>query len=457
MEKDRGSFTGNLGFILAAAGAAIGLGNIWKFPWLAGSSGGGLFIVIYLVLLVIMGAPYMLAETSLGRRGKGDAMKSTINVATEFKSKHPKAWGIVGFLGILGCMLIYTYYPVVGGWVLDYTIKSLSMPLSEMTHETVGTVIGNWPVSIFYSFIFYAVTFYIVVKGIAGGIEKYTKILLPALFVLLVILVIRSVTLPGAYEGIKFLWVPNWERMQASGGFGKVALAALGQLFFSLSLGHGIMITYGSYLKKDTNLQNNAVCVPIMDTLAAVLSGMAILPAVFAFGMKPDSGPGLIFATLPQVFNHFGSFLGPLFMFLFFIMVLFATITSTISILEVISAFLIDSFGWKRTNAALFMSVAAFLVGTVNILSMSVLKHITINGDVLFDALNWGVDKLLIPSCAFLVCMFMVHVWGTENARREITNEGTLPFKMYGVWCFLIKYLIPAFILIIMITGLLGI
>lgn len=457
MEKDRGSFTGNLGFIMAAAGAAVGLGNIWKFPWLAGSSGGGLFIIIYLALLVIMGVPYMLSETALGRRGRGDAMRSTINVATEFKSAHPKAWGIVGFLGVLGCMLIYTYYPVVGGWVLDYTVKSLSTPLSEMTHETVGTVIGNWPMSIFYSFIFYAATFFIVVKGIAGGIKKYTKILMPALFVLLVIIAIRSITLPGAIEGLKFFWIPSWERMQASGGFGKVALAALGQLFFSLSLGHGIMITYGSYLKKDANLQRNAVFVPLMDVCVALLAGMAILPAVFAFGMKPDAGPGLIFATLPQVFNHFGSFLGPLFMFMFFIMVIFATLTSTISILEVISAFLIDSFGWTRKNAALFMSVAGFVVGSANILSMSVFSHITIGGDVLFDALNWGVDKLLIPSCSFLVCIFVVHVWGTENARHEITNEGTLEFKLYGVWRFLIKYIIPLFILVIMITGLLGI
>lgn len=457
MEKERGSFTGNLGFIMAAAGAAVGLGNIWKFPWLAGSSGGGLFIVIYLFLLVVMGVPYMLAETSLGRKGGGDAMRSTINIATEFKSKNPKAWGIVGFLGILGCMLIYTYYPIVGGWVLDYTVKSVTTPLSELTHETVGTVIGDWPTSIFYSFIFYAATFLIVVKGVAGGIEKYAKIMMPALFILLIIIVVRSVTLPGAMEGIRFFWVPNWQHMQEAGGFGKVALAALGQLFFSLSLGHGIMIIYGSYLKKDARLQQNAVCVPIMDTFVAMLAGMAILPAVFAFGAKPDAGPGLIFATLPQVFSHFGSFFGPLFMLMFFLMVIFATLTSTIAILEVISSFLIDSFGWTRTKAALFMSVAGFIVGIANILSMSVFSHITIGGDVLFDALNWGVDKLLIPSCSFLVCIFIVRVWGTENARREITNEGTLQFKLYGVWCFLIKYVIPAFILIIMITGLLGI
>lgn len=457
MEKDRGSFTGNLGFIMAAAGAAVGLGNIWKFPWLAGSSGGGLFILLYLGLLVIMGVPAMLSETSLGRRGKGDAMRSTINVAREFKSAHPKLWGIVGFLGVLGCMLIYTYYPIVGGWVLDYTVKSLTMPLSEMTNETVGQVIGNWPASIGYSFIFYAATFFIVVKGVAGGIEKYAKILMPALFLLLVVIMVRSVTLPGASEGLKFFWVPDWERMQAAGGFGKVALAALGQLFFSLSLGHGIMITYGSYLKKDANLMRNAVAVPLMDSGVALLAGMAILPAVFAFGQEPGQGPGLIFATLPQVFSHFGAFLGPMFMFMFFVMVLFATLTSTISILEVISAFLIDSFGWTRRNAALFMSVAAFIVGVANILSMSVFSHVTIGGDVLFDALNWGVDKLLIPTCSFLVCVFVVRVWGTENAKREITNEGTLQFKLYGVWCFLIKYVIPTFILVIMITGLLGI
>ncbi len=169
MEKDRGSFTGNLGFIMAAAGAAVGLGNIWKFPYLAGSSGGGLFILIYIVLLVLMGIPAMLSETSLGRRGGGDAMRSTIRVATEYGSSQPRAWGVVGFLGVLGCLLIYTYYPVVGGWVLDYLVKSVTIPLSEMTNETVGEVIGNWPVSIFYSVIFYVATFLIVVKGEGRG------------------------------------------------------------------------------------------------------------------------------------------------------------------------------------------------------------------------------------------------------------------------------------------------
>lgn len=456
MENERGSFSGNLGFIMAAAGAAVGLGNIWKFPYLAGNSGGGLFIILYLVLMVFMGVPSMLSETALGRRGRGDAMKSTINVATEFNNLHPRRWGIVGFLGILGCMLIYTYYPVVGGWVLDYTVMSLTTPLTEMTPETVGAVMGNWQVSIIYSLIFYAATFFIVVKGIAGGIEKYAKILMPGLFILLVIIMLRSITLPGASEGLKFFWVPSWERMQAAGGVGKVALAALGQVFFSLSLGHGIMITYGSYLKKDTNLLNNAVCVPLMDTFVALLAGMAILPAVFAFGQEPSQGPGLIFAVLPQVFNHFGPTLGPLFMFMFFIMVIFATLSTTIAVLEVISAFLIDSFGWSRRNAVLFMSVAGFLVGIVNILSMSVLSHITIGGDILFDALNWGVDRILIPVCSLLVCFFVVRVWGTENAKREITNEGALSFKLYGVWRFLITYVIPAFIIAIMIGGFLG-
>ncbi len=457
MEKDRGSFTGNLGFIMAAAGAAVGLGNIWKFPYLAGSSGGGLFILIYIILLVVMGIPAMLSETSLGRRGGGDAMRSTIRVATEYGSGQPRAWGVVGFLGVLGCLLIYTYYPIVGGWVLDYLVKSVTIPLSEMTNETVGEVIGNWPVSIFYSVIFYVATFLIVVKGVSGGIEKAAKVLMPALFLILLIIVIRSVTLPGAIEGLKFFWVPNLESMQAAGGFGKVALAALGQLFFSLSLGHGIMITYGSYLKKNTNLQRNAVIVPFMDCMVAFLSGMAILPAVFAFNLEPGQGPGLIFAILPQVFNHFGPFIGPMFMFLFFLLVIFATITSTIAILEVISAFLIDTFGWTRGKAALAMSIFGIVVGTANILSMSVFSHITIGGDVLFDALNWGVDKLLIPSCSFLVCIFVGYVWKPENALLEITNEGTIPFKLFRIWRFLIRCVIPAFILVIMVTGLLGV
>ncbi len=457
MEKDRGSFTGNLGFIMAAAGAAVGLGNIWKFPYLAGSSGGGLFILIYLVLLLLMGIPAMLSETSLGRRGGGDAMRSTIRVAKEYGSGQPRAWGGVGFLGVPGCLLIYTYYPVVGGWVLDYLVKSFTMPLSEMTHETVGEVIGNWPASIFYSVIFYAATFLIVVKGVSGGIEKATKILMPTLFIILLVIAIRSVTLPGAIEGIKFFWVPNLDSMREAGGFGKVALAALGQLFFSLSLGHGIMITYGSYLKKDANLQRNAVIVPFMDCLVAFLSGMAIMPAVFAFGLEPGQGPGLIFATLPQVFNHFGPFVGPLFMSLFFILVIFATITSTISILEVISAFLIDSFGWTRRKAALAMSIFGVVVGSANILSMSVFSHITIGGDVLFDALNWGVDKLLIPSCSLLVAIFVGYIWKPENARIEITNEGKLQFRLFHVWRFLVRYVIPALILVIMITGLLGV
>ena len=184
---------------------------------------------------------------------------------------------------------------------------------------------------------------------------------------------------------------------------------------------------------------------------------MAILPAVFAFGQEPAQGPGLIFAVLPQVFSHFGPTLGPIFMLMFFIMVIFAALTTTIAVLEVISAFLIDSFGWSRKNAVLFMSAAGFLVGIVNVLSMSVLSHITIGGDVLFDALNWGVDKILIPSCALLGCVFVVRAWGIANAKHEITNEGKLPFKYYNVWRILVSYIIPVFILIIMVCGFIGV
>ncbi len=277
--------------------------------------------------------------------------------------------------------------------------------------------------------------------------------MMPALFIILIIVVIRAITLPGAIEGIKFLWVPNMENVKNAGGFGKVALAALGQLFFSLSIGQGIMITYASYLKKDTNLMKNATMIPIMDTGVALLAGMAVLPAVFAFGIEPSSGAGLMFGTLPQVFHNFGAVFGPIFMFLFFVLVLFAALTSAISLLEVVSCFVIDTFKWERKKAVTIMALVGFLLAIINIMSYGPWGDLMIGGMVLFDFLGYLTDKILIPLCSLSVCIFIGYIWNPQNALKEITNEGALTFKLFSAWSVLVKYIIPILIITIMVMG----
>ena len=454
-DSTRSSFTTNLGFILSAAGAAVGLGNIWRFPYLAGSSGGGYFLMIYLVIGAVFGISLVLAESSLGRSGQGDSSKSFYTIAERMGSPNAKKWAYAGFIGILCSFVITAFYLVIGGWVIEYMVKSFTVPLSTLDTSAFAASVSQTGEPIFYTFIFWLCTFIIIMLGVEKGIEKASKIMLPALFVLLVIVVIRAVTLPGAVEGLKFLFIPNVENMQAAGGFGKITLAALGQCFFSMSLGQGILITYGSYLKKNNNLMTNAVAIPVLDTAVALLAGMAVLPVVFAYGMEPTAGTGLLFGTLPLVFDNFGA-IGPVFCALFFLLVFFAALTSSIAMSEVCVCFMIDTFKMSRKQGTFIIGGLLFLLSVICSLSNGALSWLTIGGMNIFDAFGWLADKILLPGASLMVAVFIGYVWLPENAKREITNEGTLRFSLYGLWAMLMKYIVPIGIVVIFVTGLIS-
>ena len=437
--NNRGTFS-RLGFILAAAGSAIGLGNLWKFPYLAGKNGGGAFVLIYLILVVLVGFVVMLGEMAIGRNTK-------LNPINAYK-KLNKKWEILGAVGIIVPFTIVTYYSVIGGWILKYLVNYLTGQGSVMAADSsayFSNFISSSVQPLVWHGLFMLMNILIVAKGIEGGVEKTSKVIMPGLFIILLVLVLRSVTLPGASEGLKFYLTPDFSAITID-----VFVAALGQVFYSLSLGMGIMITYGSYLSKDNDLERSALIIPTLDTLAALLAGFAILPAVFAFGFEPTAGPGLIFITLPAVFDSIP--VGFVFGALFFLLVLFAAITSSISLLESPAAYLIDNFGVERKKAVIFCGVAAFLIGVPSSLSMGVFQT-TFFGMNFFDFMSYFAESLLMPLGGMFMCIFIGYVWKPESAIQEISNEGTLPFKLRGYWAFMIKYIVPVAIFVIWLNS----
>lgn len=449
----RGSFTGNLGFVLAAAGAAVGLGNVWKFPYLAGSSGGGVFLLLYLCICCVVGFPLLVAETSIGRHGQADGFTSFRRIAAEANNKHPKLWGFFGFFGTLSGMVVYTYYTVVGGWVLAYVWKTATSPLDTLTGDEFTSFITSPFAPLVATVLFTAVCFAIIWGGVQRGIEKACKIIMPALIILLIAVFIRVITLPGSFDGIKYLFVPSIQNMNEAGGLGKVALAAMSQSFFTLSMATGIMIIYGSYQPKDSNLIKNSVSVILLDTLVALLAGVCVLGTVFAFGQEPSSGAGMLFGSLTLAFNSMGKVVGRVFASVFFFAVFLAAVSSAISLLEVSVSFLTDTCKIERKKAQIGYSTIAFVIAIIASLSNGLLADINIFGLNIFDALGWFGETLLMPLAGIFICLLVGWVWKPENALREITNQGALHFPVAGVWSFLVKYILPFGIVYIFVVG----
>ena len=433
-QQPRAMWSSSFGFIMAAAGSAVGLGNLWKFPYLAGQNGGGIFVLTYLVIVILIGFTMMLGEMVLGRRTKLDAFSAY--------NKLKEGWGWIGGVGIVASFLILSFYSVVGGWVLKYIVSSALGSATDFS-----TYISAPVEPVVYHAIFMIMTVLIVIRGISGGIEKASKFLMPALIVLLFVVVIRSLTLPGAMEGVRYFLQPNFADFNL-----QVIVAAIGQVFFSLSLGMGIILTYGSYLPKDENLEKDAIIIPSVDTLIALLAGFAILPAVFAFGLEPGEGPGLLFVTLPQVFNSMP--LGRVFAVLFFLLVLFAAVSSSISLLETSITFSIDRLGWSRKKAVAIVSSALFIIGIFASLSMGALSDISvpvINLNI-FDALDWITSYVLLPIGGIMTAIFIGWIWNIDEACEEV-RIGSDRFKLEGVWRFLIRYFAPISITIVMISN----
>lgn len=442
-KKERDQWGSRFGFIMAAAGSAIGLGNLWKFPYMAGKNGGGAFVFVYFIILLLVGFTLMLAEITIGRN-------TQLSAVGAYKKLNAK-WSWLGGMGVLAGFFILSFYSVVGGWVINYMVKSVTGAFGAADVEVLGGLFNGLITSpvepLIYHGIFMVITLVIVMGGISGGIEKASKILMPALFAMMFIIMLRSLTLEGAMEGVKFLLAPDFSVID-----GSVILAALGQVFFSLSLGMGCMITYGSYLSKDEDLVQSAIIIPFLDTAIALLAGLTILPAVFAFGFDPGEGPGLLFVTLPAVFSRMP--LGSVFAFVFFTLVLFAALTSAISLLEVNVSYMVDEFKWDRKKATFTMAAAIFLVGATASLGLGVWDSVKIiGGRDIFDSLDFTASNILLPLGGMLMCIFIGWVWGLENAIKEASNQGKLAFKLAPYWSFLVKWIAPIAILIVFLNS----
>jgi NSS family neurotransmitter:Na+ symporter len=432
--QNRDSFTGKAGFVIAAAGSAVGLGNMWKFPYLTGMYGGALFLIFYIVFLVLLGIPIMMTETAIGRFGRTNAIDAC-------KKIHPK-WGFVGGVGVLGSAIILATYAVVGGWVLRYIVPTGTADTGYFERFSSGSL-----TPIIFTFLFIAVTAFIVMRGVSKGIEKVSKFMLPVLLLLLVIIMVYSLTLPGAKEGVKYLFVPDISDLTADRVLA-TALAAMGQVFFSLSLGMGIMITYGSYLPDDVPVEKNTILIVALDTIIAIIAGLAILPAVYSFGHEPAAGPGLLFITLPAVFSMLP--LGGAISVLFFILVLFAALTSSISLLEVVVTFLSERSKMGRTRSTLLAAGVIFAVSILASLSLGAVD-INILGQSFFDLLSNLNDKFLMPAGGFLMCIIAAYVWGIPGVTHELQKHGA-PLRGKPLYIAAIKIISPVLIVAIFVS-----
>lgn len=437
----RDTWGSKLGFVMAAAGSAVGLGNIWKFPYTAGESGGGAFVAIYLFFVIFIGFSVMLTEFAIGR-------KTGLSAVGAFKSTD-RRWTFTGVLGVFSGLLIMGFYPVVGGWALAYIFKVGGGLLS--TPDTIGSSFGAFisdPVQpLLWMGIYLLLNIVIVMRGVSGGIEKAGKVLMPLLFIILIIVSVKGLMLPGAMAGLEFLFMPDFSKVDSN-----VVLAALGQAFFSLSLGMGCMMTYGSYLKKQENLVQTTGMVTAMDTGVAILAGVAMFPAMFAFGMEPAAGPGLVFVVVPQLFSEMGGVIGLVLALLFFIGLTVAALTSSVSLLEVVVSYLIDEKGMKRSTAVVSSSVV--------MASLCVFASLSLGGvgpklfdTGAFDIFDLLTDKIFLAVGGMLVCIFAGWRLSREELEKEVTNNGEVSFPLFGVWYNLVKYIIPVAIAIVAVMG----
>lgn len=441
----RDSFGSKFGIIAAAAGSAVGLGNIWKFPYVAGQNGGGAFLIIYLIFIIGIGLPVMLSEFSIGRRAQRNAIGS-------FKKLAPGTpWYFVGVMGVAAAFLILSFYSAVAGWTLEYISKSVMNSFAGRNEEELAGMFrsfisGTWR-PLFWQLIFMVLTAWIVMAGVKKGIEKYTKVLMPLLVLMIIVLCIRSLTLPGAGEGLAFLFRPDFSKLTAD-----AALSALGQAFFSLSLGMGTLITYGSYVGKYNNLSTTVVQVSAADTIIAILAGVAIFPAVFAFGIDPGEGPGLVFITLPNIFQQMPG--GYFFALIFFVLLAVAALTSSISVLEVVVAYFVEELHLTRKRATIFASVMISVLGVFCTLSFGIMSEVRVFGLIFFDLMDFTASNLLLPLGGFFIVMFVGWYLGSAAARKEVSNEGTIRVRHFPVFMFLVRFVAPVAITLVFIYGL---
>jgi len=442
MQANRGEWSSKIGFILAASGSAIGLGNIWRFPYIVGQNGGAAFVVVYLLIVVIIGLPYMLGELALGRTSQKNPV-GAIDAITPGSS-----WKGVGYLGVITGLGILSFYSVIAGWTVGYIFKMLSGHPGSF-----GSFISDpLQVIILYAF-FIVITATIVHGGVSGGIERWSKILMPVLFVLMVGLIIYANSLPGSGKGLEFYLMPDFSKID-----GRVILAALGQAFFSLSLGMGLMITYGSYVTKSDDLFSSAGYIVFFDSLIAIMAGLIIFPALFASGLNPEEGAKLVFVVFPELFMKMpaGTIVGAI----FFLLLSVAALTSTISLLEVPVAFMVDEKKVPRKKIVWIIAFATFLLGLPSALSQGASEFFTnfaflpqrLADPDFLSQMSFVFGDFSLAFGALLLSIYIGWIWGAKNAALELA-EGSRFFKgFFTVWIFMMRYFIPIVIFIILLN-----
>ena len=441
---ERVNFSSKLGVILATAGSAVGLGNVWRFPYMVGENGGAVFIMIYVACILLLGIPCMVSEFIIGRHGQANTARAYRKLAGG------SPWSIIGYMGVITGFLITGYYAVVAGWCLQYIWASLVGHLQgDPTYfQTYFAEFSGNPVKpIFWTIIILGITYLIIEHGVRDGIERASKLLMPTLFFLLLIIVGASCMLPGADKGIEFLFKPDFTAINSD-----VFLAALGQAFYSLSIAMGCICTYASYFSRQTNLTKSAIQIGVIDSLVAILAGLMIFPAAFSVGVNPDSGPSLIFITLPNVFQQaFAQMpvVGYAIAVLFFLLLSLAALTSLISLHEVSTAFIHEEMHITRKRAAVIVTILTCIIGAFCSLSLGATDKLVLFGRSLFDWFDFITGQIFLPVVGFLTCIFIGWFVPHKIVRDEFTNWGTLRGRFFHLFLFLVKYVCPICILFI--------
>lgn len=460
MTHNNSGFASKIGVIAATVGSAVGLGNIWRFPSVVQSSGGSAFLLVYLGCVLLLGIPVMLAEFSLGRAGHSDSVGSFMHLTPG------KKWWIIGAMGLLASYLILPYYMVVAGWSLEYLIQSVTGGLFDGINAAAGSaansavftqqmndLISSPTKPVIWTYVMILINLYILIKGVQKGIEKLSNVLMPVLFVLLLIFCCISLSLPGSMEGVKFFLQPDFSKITSS-----VVISALGQAFFSLSLGMGILVTYASYFPKKTMMTRTAVTVSACDFLVAVLMGLIIFPAVASFGLADNpnglAGTTLVFVTLPGIFTQMSG--SQIWAIMFFLLLFIATVTSTVSIAEVSIAFLRDRFKMRRTRACLIILLPLFLTSAICSLSLGAVPSLKIAGLAVFDFLDSITTNLILPVSAIGICFYVGWVLHRDFIRDELTNYGSFNSWAAPFVQFLVKYICPVLIAAILVSQLIN-
>jgi neurotransmitter:Na+ symporter, NSS family len=450
--KNRESFSSGFAVFFATLGSAVGLGNIWKFPYLTGQNGGGAFVLTYLVCILLIGIPIMVAEFYIGRKTR----KNAVGAITILKAK--PWWKSIGFMGIAASFFIMFFYSAVAGWVYSYVYKSIkgdflslaqlsTVEATKTVDSQFGATVGSFMPPIIWQFIVMVIVSSILIAGVKNGIERITKTLMPVLFILIIISVIRALTLPGAGAGFNFLFHVDFNKLSAP-----VILSALGLAFFKLSLGMGTMITYGSYFTKETNLINTSIRVALSDTLISLLAGLAIFPVVFSFGMEPGGGPGLLFKTIPLVFSKIP--LGNILLISFFVLTSIAATTAMISLAEVPVAYLCDEKGMKRYKAVLLTTGIIFFIGMLTVHPKSFFGNFIFFNKGFFDWFDYLSSNILLPFGGLLISLFVGYIVKSEDFKTELTNNDTLHYRtVAGIFHFIIRYITPFLLLLVFLNS----